>query len=142
MLAMFARLLVPTAVAACLLLTTGGTSASELTVFFSRGLICDTAEQIRKAIAAYDEGRNGPDEVNADEPGACGVVIHAFVKIEKIGEVHSTAKGKYDLVRVAIVAFYDDGQWHRVRPYIQVVAMPSSEGPDKAPNDAVKTLDL
>lgn len=97
-----------------------------------RGLVCDTAEQVKKAVAAFSNGEDGVAAVNRDEPSACGILIVAYIRKEKVGEVDSP-QGKLDLVAIEIVAVHDGMMWRPTRPMPQVTAMPQDENKPPSP---------
>lgn len=97
-----------------------------------RGLICDTKEQVVKAVTSFDRGENGVETVNKDEPRACGILVVTYTVKGKVGEMDS-ARGKLDLVLIEVVAVMTGSGWQRVQPLLQVTAMPQGQ-PDKTPS--------
>lgn len=92
-----------------------------------RGLVCDTALQIKKAIAAFDRGENGVAEVNREEPRACGILAIEYY-LREILEKLPTKEGLVDLARVDIVAIFDGIQWRRLASHQQIIAIQHESG--------------
>lgn len=119
-------------VTAALALVACYTARADEQTYQGRGLVCDTEAQLKKAIAAYDNGENGVEAVNKDEPRACGILIVAYRKKETVGTV-TTKQGTLDIVRIEIVAIHDGTMWRPVANVAQLTAMPQKDD-DKPPN--------
>lgn len=67
-------------------------------------LHCDTAEQVRQAVAIFERGENGIEAVNKEKPAACSQGLIVFFVGEKVGSI-AFDDGVYGLYRVKVVAF-------------------------------------
>jgi hypothetical protein len=93
------------------------------------GMICNTAEQAEHYIALRAKGAEiqlAANAVNAEahNPRACGVAAIAFIRGEVLGS--KTVDGReWQVVRVNVIAGYNDTGWHRVIGMVQYAVIAS-----------------
>ena len=96
--------------------------AHHLNVVVGVGLVCKTADDLKKAIAVYDEGGDGLKAVNEEKPQSCIRGLTAYVLLKKVEEV--TAKqGTLALMYIESVAVYT-GVWQWVPNNYGFIATP------------------
>ena len=86
------------------------------------GLICDTAEQVKQFVVAFNGGVGNEaalQAVNAEaKTNACGVASIAYLKGEKVGAIR-TKDGNANIHQIVVVGINVGAGWVRGAPMVQ-----------------------
>ena len=91
------------------------------------GMVCDTAQQVERYVALYQEGASAEaalDTVNAEhkDAHACAILTALFVVREQV-EMLSVKGGNVQIVAVTIFATNTASGWQQTKPVVQYTAI-------------------
>lgn len=97
-------------------------------LYQGRGIMCDTKEQVEAAIRHYDDGKNGPEEVNKATPGACGIIVVIYRIVGIVGSVQAK-QATLDIVEIEVIAVHDGTRFAPlIAPHKQMTVMNQKQG--------------